>query len=125
MSKLNATVAWLALFFSLAGTGLAASHYLITSTHQIKPSVLRALRGARGAEGQPGPQGPQGPPGKESDTEKLCSAVARTRESFLRLESEWAAKTTEGTNGEQETARLIKFVAAEDAAALTGIHEGC
>jgi hypothetical protein len=37
-------VAFIALFFALAGTGVAASHYLITSTSQIKPSVLRALR---------------------------------------------------------------------------------
>lgn len=43
MSKLNATVAWLALFFSLAGAGLAASRYIITSTSQIKPSVRQAL----------------------------------------------------------------------------------
>jgi hypothetical protein len=33
----------LALFFSLAGTGIAASRYVITSTSQIKPSVRLAL----------------------------------------------------------------------------------
>jgi hypothetical protein len=55
--------AWLALFFSLAGTGLAASHYVITSTSQIKPSVRRALHGARGPAGSQGVQGPQGTPG--------------------------------------------------------------
>ena len=38
------TIASIALFFSLAGTGLAASKYLITSTSQIKPSLLKALR---------------------------------------------------------------------------------
>jgi hypothetical protein len=37
-------VAWLALFFALAGTGIAAGRYIITSTSQIKPSVLRELR---------------------------------------------------------------------------------
>ena len=50
-------IASVALFFSLAGTGLAASRYIITSTSQIKPSVLRTLRGAAG------PQGPQGSAG--------------------------------------------------------------
>jgi hypothetical protein len=36
-------IAWVALFFSLTGTGLAASRYVITSTSQIKPSVRHAL----------------------------------------------------------------------------------
>ena len=53
-------IACLALFFSLAGTGIAASRYIITSTSQIKPSVRRALHGAEGARG---PLGPQGVPG--------------------------------------------------------------
>jgi len=59
-------IASIALFFSLAGTGLAASKYLITSTKQIKPSVLSSLHGARGAagaQGAPGAQGAQGPAG--------------------------------------------------------------
>jgi hypothetical protein len=38
-------VAWLALFLGATGTGVAASHYIITSTTQIKPSVLEQLRG--------------------------------------------------------------------------------
>ncbi|HEY4896301.1 MAG TPA: hypothetical protein VII01_09440 [Solirubrobacteraceae bacterium] len=38
-------VAWVALFFALTGTGIAASRYLITSTSQIKPSVLRQIAG--------------------------------------------------------------------------------
>jgi hypothetical protein len=37
-------ISWIALFFALAGTGVAASRYLITSSSQIKPSVLRELR---------------------------------------------------------------------------------
>jgi len=36
-------VAWLALFVALGGTSLAASHYVITSTKQIKPSVLKSF----------------------------------------------------------------------------------
>jgi disulfide bond formation protein DsbB len=37
-------VAIVALILAMAGTGIAASHYIITSTSQIKPSVLRELR---------------------------------------------------------------------------------
>lgn len=41
------------------GTAFAGVHYIITSTKQIKPSVLKALRKA----GPAGPQGAQGPKG--------------------------------------------------------------
>jgi len=90
-------IAIVALVVALGGTAVAASHYIITSTSQIKPSVLRALRagagvkgttaiagaqglagaagaqgpaGAAGAQGLPGPAGPagvQGPQGVPGD----------------------------------------------------------
>jgi hypothetical protein len=43
-----------ALFFSVTGAGFAAHHYLITSTSQIKPSVINSLRGHTGARGPAG-----------------------------------------------------------------------
>lgn len=55
----------MALFVALGGTAIAARHYLISSTSQIKPSVLRSLRGKTGAAGKPGPTGPQGPAGAQ------------------------------------------------------------
>jgi hypothetical protein len=64
-------VAWLALFAALGGTGLAARAYVITSTRQIKPSVLAKLKGNHGPAGPAGPagangdSGPQGAPGGE------------------------------------------------------------
>jgi len=59
-------VATAALVFAMSGTALAAKHYLIDSTKQIKPSVLKALEGRtgktgpQGAPGAPGATGPQG-----------------------------------------------------------------
>jgi hypothetical protein len=57
-------IASVALFFALGGTALA-SHYLITSTSQIKPSVLAKLRGAPGAPGPAGPRGVTGVSGPQ------------------------------------------------------------
>ena len=56
-------VATIALLLSLSGTAVAASHYLITSTKQISPSVLKALKGARGRQGPQGLTGASGMPG--------------------------------------------------------------
>ncbi len=53
-------IALVALFFALAGTGLAASRYVITSTGQIKPSVRAKLHGAKGARGRTGARGAAG-----------------------------------------------------------------
>ncbi len=56
-------VATLALLFAMSGGALAAGHYLITSTKQISPKVLKSLRGANGKLGAPGPAGAAGPAG--------------------------------------------------------------
>ena len=66
----------LALVFAMSGGAYAAGKFLITSTKQIKPSVLKQLQGktgpagaqgaqgAQGSQGPAGPAGPQGPAGK-------------------------------------------------------------
>ncbi len=56
-------VATLALVFAMSGGALAASKFLIVSTKQIKPSVLKQLKGKNGKDGAPGAQGPTGPAG--------------------------------------------------------------
>jgi hypothetical protein len=53
-------VATLALVFAMSGGAFAASKYLITSTKQIKPSVLSSLKGKAGPAGTAGAAGPAG-----------------------------------------------------------------
>jgi hypothetical protein len=57
--------ATLALVFAMGGSAVAATHYLITSSKQISPKVLKELKkpGAKGAAGPAGAAGPQGPAG--------------------------------------------------------------
>lgn len=55
--------ATLALLFAMSGGAYAAGKYLITSTKQIKPSVLKSLQGKAGAKGPSGASGPAGPAG--------------------------------------------------------------
>jgi hypothetical protein len=71
LSYANVT-ATLALVFALgAGTALAAHHYLLSSSKQISPKLLKELKkpglqgrtGATGAQGNPGQTGSTGPPG--------------------------------------------------------------
>lgn len=57
--------ATLALVFSMTGGALAAKHYLINSTKQINPKVIKALKGKAGSAGPIGPAGPQGVPGPQ------------------------------------------------------------
>lgn len=53
--------ATLALVFSMTGSAIAAHHYLITSTKQISPKVIKSLKG------KTGPQGPKGEPGAKGE----------------------------------------------------------
>jgi len=55
--------ATLALFFAMSGGALAAKHYLISSTKQISPKVLKALKGNTGKQGAAGPAGAKGEAG--------------------------------------------------------------
>jgi hypothetical protein len=61
-------VATLALVFSMTGGAMATKHYLINSTQQINPKVIRALKGKpgrTGPRGSAGPEGKEGPAGEE------------------------------------------------------------
>jgi hypothetical protein len=56
-------VATLALVFAMSGGALAAKHYLVNSTAQINPKVLKKLKGNSGKTGPVGPQGATGSQG--------------------------------------------------------------
>jgi hypothetical protein len=56
-------VATLALVFAMSGGALAANHYLINSTKQISPKVLKKLKGATGKRGTIGATGAPGATG--------------------------------------------------------------
>jgi hypothetical protein len=64
-------VATMALVFAMSGGALAARSYLITSTAQISPRVLKKLDGAGKARstrrGATGPRGPEGEEGEEGE----------------------------------------------------------
>ena len=66
----------LALFLSLSSGALAAHRYLITSTKQIKPSVLSALarHGAAGTAGASGQQGAKGAAGDGGSPGPIATA---------------------------------------------------
>jgi hypothetical protein len=56
-------VATLAMVFAMSGGAYAASKYLITSTKQISPKVLKALKGKNGTNGTNGANGANGKDG--------------------------------------------------------------
>jgi hypothetical protein len=62
VSYANVT-ATLALVFAMSGGALAAHHYLLNSTKQISPKVLKALKGKAGKEGARGQAGATGATG--------------------------------------------------------------
>jgi hypothetical protein len=72
-------IATLALVFAMTGGAYAANKFLITSTKQISPKVLKSLKGANGKNGATGPagaagagtagvQGPAGAAGSKGET---------------------------------------------------------
>jgi hypothetical protein len=97
-------IATLALVFAMTGGAYAASKYVITSTKQIKPSVLKSLQGkagktgangAAGANGAVGPQGPAGPAGAAgAKGENGAAGEAGAK-------GETGAKGATGTKGEK------------------------
>jgi hypothetical protein len=90
--------ATLALILAMSGTAVAASHYIITSTKQIKPSVLKQLKGRAGSTGPSGPPGPKGANGAPgANGEKGQPGTNGATNVVVRLSAETTTLT--GNNG--------------------------
>ncbi len=89
----------LALFFALGGTAVAARHYLITSSAQIKPSVLHQLHGSSGPQGAPGPQGPAGSQGPAGPAGSQGPPGASTTALWAQVTSTGALSANGGVTG--------------------------
>jgi hypothetical protein len=85
--------ATLALVFAMSGGALAAKHYLVESTTQISPKVLKKLRGHRGktgaagktgATGLTGPAGAAGPAGKDGASATTLLAAINEKGEVVR-----------------------------------------
>ncbi len=95
----------LALMFAMTGGAYAAKKYLITSTKQISPSVLKQLvgkvgpAGVNGKDGAPGAQGPQGPAGKDGANGKDGAEGPAGPKGATGATGQQGVKGTNGTNG--------------------------
>jgi hypothetical protein len=101
-------IAGLALVFAMTGGAYAAKKYLITSTKQISPSVLKSLQGKAGAAGAPGaagaqgaqgPAGPAGPAGSAGVKGETGAAGAKGEKGVTGAAGAPGAKGATGASG--------------------------
>lgn len=101
-------IAIVAMVFAMTGGAYAAKKFLITSTKQISPSVLKALAGKPGAAGAQGPAGPAGPAGPQG-----AAGAAGSK-------GETGAAGKEGAQGKQGPTGAAGAKGAAGAAGPTG-----
>jgi hypothetical protein len=101
-----------ALVFAMSGGAYAAGKYLITSTKQISPKVLKSLvgktgpagaNGAPGATGALGPAGPQGPAGAKGETGATGAAGVEGKEGPEGKEGKEGPEGKAGKEGKEGT----------------------
>jgi hypothetical protein len=92
-----------ALVFAMSGGAYAAGKYVITSTKQISPKVLKSLvgkAGKAGANGAPGPAGPAGPQGAQGPAGPAGAAGAKGETGLQGVKGEKGAAGAKGEPGE-------------------------
>ncbi len=121
-TRINATtiVAIVALVFAMTGGAYAAKKYLITSTKQISPSVLKSLQGksgaagAAGVAGAQGPAGPAGSAGAKGETGPAGKNGAQGNEGPQGKQGATGATGTKGEKGEKGTTGFTKTLPPGD-----------
>jgi hypothetical protein len=91
--------ATLALVLSMSGGALAAHHYLISSTKQISPKVLKKLKGKTGKTGKTGATGKEGPAGKEGAAGKEGTSATKL---FARVKGDGTLELASGAVSAKE-----------------------
>jgi hypothetical protein len=113
--------ATLALVFSMSGGALAAKRYLINSTKQLNPKVLKALKGNNGAIGAAGTQGKEGSAGKDGATGKEGPTGKEGSTGKQGASGATHIVTRYGPRIELETlAGLVSYAACLEGEAVTG-----
>jgi hypothetical protein len=126
----SGVIATIALILAMSGGAYAAKKYLITSTKQISPSVLKSLKGAAGKNGAAGPTGPAGtgtagPAGPAGPTGPAGSAGAQGDKGLPGEKGERGEKGAKGEKGEPWTAGgTLPAGATETGTWAMGMPEG-
>lgn len=94
-------VVTLALVFAMSGGAYAAGKYVVVSTKQISPKVLKQLSGKVGPTGKTGPGGPAGSPGPGGPT----GSTGPTGPAGAKGEAGVEGKA--GTNGESASVKKL------------------
>jgi hypothetical protein len=121
----------LALVFAMTGGAYAAKKYLITSTKQISPSVLKALAGRQGpagAQGLAGSAGPAGPAGLagakgEAGAEGKAGANGANGKSVLAAAEAAGANCAQGGSSFEVEGSKVKHFACNGKDGQTGFTE--
>ncbi len=95
----STVIATVALVFAMTGGAYAAGHYLINSTKQISPKVLKQLKGAKGANGAPGANGAQGLAGAAGPQGPGGAAAAKGETGAPGAKGETGAPGAKGETG--------------------------